>query len=133
MQGNNMHKILLVDDDAVLRDMVARRLQKKEFHVIVAENGEQACVLARSEQPQLILMDLRLKGSALDGWETTKVLKAAAETRAIPIIALTADAVDGVREKTMQNGCDEFETKPIDFPALLEKMHKLLMGKEKCA
>ena len=121
-----MHTILLVEDKPVISDMVTRRLQRKDFKVILAADGEQASALARANKPQLILMDLRLEGSALDGWDTIKELKTGSETRAIPIIALTADAVEGVREKAMRIGCDEFETKPIDFPKLFEKMHKLL-------
>lgn len=119
-----MPKILLVEDNELNRDMLSRRLQKKAFEVICAVDGPEAARLARSEKPDLILMDMHLP--VTDGWETTRQLKAAPDTAAIPIIALTADAMSGDREKALAAGCDDYDTKPVELPRLLEKVHKLL-------
>jgi CheY-like chemotaxis protein len=119
-----MPKILLVEDNELNMDMLVRRLQKKSFEVVVAADGGEACTKAQSEQPDVILMDLHLP--VMDGWEVTRHLKAAAETRTIPIIALTADAMCGDREKAIEAGCDDYDTKPIELPRLLEKIHNLL-------
>lgn len=119
-----MSKILLVEDNENSRDMLSRRLKRLSFQIVVAVDGEEACVKARTEQPDLILMDMHLP--VRDGWEVTKLLKAAPETSAIPIIALTADAMAGDREKALQAGCDDYDTKPVDLPRLLEKMSPLL-------
>jgi len=121
-----MPKILLVDDKPEIRDMIARRLTKRGFEIVPAGNGEEACAKARSDRPDLILMDMHLP--VMDGWEATRQLKGAADTKSIPIIALTADAMAGDREKAMQAGCDDYESKPIDMKALEEKMQRLLKG-----
>ena len=120
-------KILLVEDNEEIFDMLTRRLSKRNFHVVHASNGQEACDLARAEQPDLILMDMHLP--VLDGWEATKQLKTSVDTQAIPIIALTADAMAGDREKAIQAGCDDYETKPVDLAKLLGKMEKLLLGR----
>jgi CheY-like chemotaxis protein len=122
-----MAKILLVEDNPALRDMLVRRLKKREFDVVLAGDGAEACSIARAERPDVILMDMHLP--VLDGWEASRQLKTAADTRAIPIIALTADAMAGDREKALQAGCDDYETKPIDLPVLLDKIRKLLQDR----
>ena len=122
-----MPKILLVEDNEMNRDMLSRRLLKAGFEMVIAVDGEQAIDLARSEAPDLILMDISLPG--LDGWEATRRLKARPETRSIPIIALTAHAMAGDREKSLAAGCNDYDTKPIDFRRLVEKIQGLL-GKE---
>jgi two-component system, cell cycle response regulator DivK len=119
-----MPKILLVEDNPALRDMLVRRLKKRDFEVVLAGDGAEACTVARAERPDLILMDMHLP--VLDGWEASRQLKTADDTRAIPIIALTADAMAGDREKALQAGCDDYETKPIELPVLLQKIQKLL-------
>ena len=120
-----MTKILLVEDDEMNRDMLMRRLQRRNYQVVVAVDGAQGVQLARSEVPDLILMDMSLP--VMDGWEATRQLKAAPETHAIPIIALTAHAMPNDRAKALQVGCDDYDTKPIEFPRLLEKMQSLLV------
>jgi CheY-like chemotaxis protein len=117
-------KILLIEDNEMNRDMLSRRLQKKGYEVVVAVDGEQGLALAQSETPGLILMDMSLPG--LDGWEATRRLKTAPATRAIPVIALTAHAMAGDREKAIEAGCDDFDTKPIELGRLLEKIEALL-------
>ena len=119
-----MPKILLVEDNEMNRDMLSRRLIKQGFEMVIAMDGEQAVDLARSEAPDLILMDISLPG--LDGWEATRLLKAMPETRSIPIIALTAHAMAGDREKSLAAGCNDYDTKPIDFRRLIEKIHGFL-------
>jgi CheY-like chemotaxis protein len=119
-----MAKILLVEDNEMNRDMLSRRLLKKGFDLVMAEDGEQAIEMARSEAPDLILMDISLPG--LDGWEATRRLKAMPETQAIPIIALTAHAMAGDREKCLEAGCDDYDTKPVEFPRLLGKIQGFL-------
>ena len=118
-----MPKILLVEDNPALRDMLVRRLKKREFQVVLAGDGAEACQIARTERPDVILMDMHLP--VLDGWEATRRLKAAAETKAIPIIALSAHAMAGDREKALDAGCDDYDTKPIDFARLREKIEAL--------
>jgi two-component system cell cycle response regulator DivK len=119
-----MPKLLLVEDNVAIRDMLTRRLEKKKFVVVVAVDGLDACAKARSERPDLILLDMHLP--LLDGWEAARQLKTAAETAGIPIIALTADAMAGDREKALAAGCDDYETKPIELPNLLLKIDKYL-------
>lgn len=119
-----MPKILLVEDNEMNRDMLSRRLAKRGYEVVMAVDGQQGVTLARSEAPALILMDMSLP--VLDGWEATRQLKSAAETRAIPIIALTAHAMSGDREKAMEAGADDFDTKPVDLARLLEKIEARL-------
>ena len=121
-----MPKILLVEDNEMNRDMLSRRLERRGFQVVIAVDGQQGVDLARSETPDLILMDMSLP--VLDGWEATRQLKGAAETRAIPIIALTAHAMAGDREKAIAAGCDDFDTKPVDFARLVGKIEALLGG-----
>jgi CheY-like chemotaxis protein len=115
-----MTKILLVEDNEMNRDMLSRRLARRGYEVVMAVDGEQGVAMARSEAPSLILMDMSLPG--LDGWEATRRIKAAPETRAIPVIALTAHAMSGDREKAVAAGCDDFDTKPVDLARLLEKI-----------
>lgn len=115
-----MAKILLVEDNEMNRDMLSRRLVRKGYTVVIATDGQQGVTMARTEQPDLILMDMSLP--VLDGWEATRQLKAAAETRAIPIIALTAHAMAGDREKCFEAGCDDYDTKPVEFQRLMEKI-----------
>ena len=115
-----MAKILLVEDNDMNRDMLSRRLLRRGYDVVMALDGQQAVEMAAAEKPDLILMDMSLP--VLDGWEATRRIKAAAETREIPVIALTAHAMSGDREKALESGCDDYDTKPIDLPRLLEKM-----------
>ena len=115
-----MAKILLVEDNDMNRDMLSRRLLRKGYEVVMALDGQQAVEMAAAEKPDLILMDMSLP--VLDGWEATRRIKAAAETRGIPVIALTAHAMSGDREKALESGCDDYDTKPIDLPRLLAKM-----------
>jgi CheY-like chemotaxis protein len=122
-----MPKILLVEDNENNRDMLVRRLQRKAYDVVVAIDGGEALTKARAELPDLILMDMHLP--VMDGWEATQVIKAAPETSAIPIIALTADAMAGDKEKALSAGCDDYDTKPVDLGRLVEKMTKLLERK----
>ena len=119
-----MPKILLVEDNEDNRDMLSRRLKRKNYDVIIAVDGEEALVKTLAERPDLILMDMHLP--ILDGWEATKRLKTSAETRHIPIIALTADAMSGDRERAVEAGCDEYDTKPVELTRLLVKMEALL-------
>jgi two-component system cell cycle response regulator DivK len=119
-----MAKILLVEDNEMNRDMLSRRLQRKGYEVVMALDGEQAVSMSRSEAPALILMDMSLP--VFDGWEATRRIKAVPETKTIPIIALTAHAMAGDREKSLEAGCDDYDTKPIELPRLLEKIEALL-------
>jgi CheY-like chemotaxis protein len=119
-----MAKILLVEDNEMNRDMLSRRLTRRGFSIIMAVDGEQAVAVAQAERPDLILMDLSLP--IVDGWEAARRLKAAEATKHIPIIALTAHAMSGDREKAMSAGCDDYDTKPIEMPRLLDKMNALL-------
>ncbi|QDG52376.1 response regulator [Persicimonas caeni] len=121
-----MAKILLVEDNEMNRDMLARRLQRKGYEVVVAEDGQVAIDRATSEQPDLILMDLSLP--VVDGWEATRTLKAQDATQHIPIIALTAHAISDDRDTALECGCDEYDTKPVDMKRLLSKMEKFLDG-----
>jgi len=120
-----MQKILLVEDNEMNRDMLSRRLQRKGYCVVTAEDGEKGLLLARSETPDLILMDISLP--VMSGWEVTRLLKANEATRHIPIIALTAHAWVTDREKAIEAGCDDYDTKPVEFGRLSEKMENLLM------
>jgi CheY-like chemotaxis protein len=119
-----MAKLLLVEDNEMIREMLSERLARKGFQVFLAVDGAQGIEAARSERPDLILLDMSLP--VIDGWQVAKQLKAAAETQAIPIIALTAHAIAGDREKTLAAGCDDYTTKPVDFPQLLTKIQMLL-------
>ncbi len=119
-----MPTILLVEDNEMNRDMLSRRLQRKGHQVITALDGVQGVELAQSQNPDLILMDMSLP--ILDGWQATQQLKAAPETSGIPIIALTAHAMAGDREKCLAVGCDDYDTKPVEFSRLLGKIQALL-------
>ena len=115
-----MTRILLVEDNEMNRDMLARRLTRRGYEVTIAVDGEQGVRIAQQEIPDLILMDMGLP--VLDGWEAARQLKAEATTQSIPIIALTAHAMTGDREKALEAGCDDYDTKPIEFSRLLEKI-----------
>jgi two-component system cell cycle response regulator DivK len=119
-------KILLVEDNEMNRDMLSRRLQRRGYEVVLALDGQQGVELARSAGPGLILMDMSLP--VLDGWEATRQLKADPATRHIPVIALTAHAMSGDREKALAAGCDDYDTKPTDLPRLLAKIEALAPG-----
>ena len=119
-----MSRILLVEDNELNRDMLSRRLERRGYQVIIAVDGEEGVKKAQFEAPDLILMDMSLP--LLDGWEATRLLKAAPETQSIPIIALTAHAMSGDRELAIKAGCDDYDTKPIELPRLLEKIQPLL-------
>src|SRR5205807_6902557 len=121
--GDLMTKILLVEDNEMNRDMLSRRLVRKGFEVVMAIDGEQAVALAQSELPDLILMDMSLP--VIDGWEATRRVKAADATRRIPVIALTAHAMAGDREKAMEVGCEDYDTKPVEMSRLLGKIAAL--------
>jgi len=121
-----MAKILLVEDNEMNRDMLSRRLQRKGFEVVLATDGQSGVEMARSEAPDLVLMDMSLP--TLDGWEATRRLKADTATQPIPVIALTAHAMSGDREKALEAGCDDYDTKPVEFPRLLGKIEALLSG-----
>jgi CheY-like chemotaxis protein len=120
-----MAKILLVEDNEMNRDMLSRRLLRQGFEVVMAVDGGQAVIMAESERPDLILMDMSLP--VIDGWEATRRVKAADRTAHIPVIALTAHAMSGDREKALNAGCDDYDTKPIEMPRLLEKIDALLV------
>ena len=122
-----MSKILLVEDNEMNRDMLSRRLIRKGYEVVTAFDGQQAINLAALENPDVILMDMSLP--VVDGWEATRRIKAAATTRTIPVIALTAHAMSGDRQKALEIGCDDYDTKPIELPRLLDKIATLL-GRE---
>lgn len=117
-------KILLVEDNEMNRDMLSMRLQRKGYEVMIAVDGQEGIVMAQSAAPKLILMDMSLP--VIDGWEATQKLKSDPKTKKIPIIALTAHAMVGDREKALSAGCDDYDTKPIEFTRLLDKMQKLL-------
>jgi two-component system cell cycle response regulator DivK len=122
-----MTRILIVEDNELNRDILTRRLARKGFATIVAVDGEQGMARATGDHPDLILMDMGLP--RLDGWEATRRLKAAPETRDIPVIALTAYAMAGDRERALAAGCDDYDTKPVEFAGLLEKIEALLAVK----
>ena len=119
-----MSKILIVEDNEMNRDMLTKRLQRRGYEVVVAVDGGEGVEKARSEAPDLILMDMSLP--VLDGWEATRQLKAAVETSGIPVIALTAHAMAGDQEKALAAGCDDYDTKPVELPNLLAKIEALL-------
>jgi two-component system, cell cycle response regulator DivK len=119
-----MIKILLVEDNEDNSDMLTRRLERRGYEVVLATDGEKALELAHSIAPSLILMDMRLPG--IDGWTATAQLKEAPDTCGIPIIGLSAHALTADRDKAMEAGCDDYETKPVEFPRLLEKIEAIL-------
>ena len=119
-----MTRLLLVEDNELNRDMLSRRLQRRGFTVMLAVDGQQGIDMAIEQLPELILMDMNLP--VIDGWEATKTLKANPATQKIPVIGLTAHAMTGDREKCLAAGCDQYDTKPIDFESLIEKIQDLL-------
>lgn len=119
-----MAKILLVEDNEMNRDMLSRRLERKGHQILIAVDGQQAIDFATAEMPDLILMDMSLPG--IDGWEATRRLKGAEQTRALPIIALTAHAMQEDERKAREAGCDDYDTKPVELPRLLQKIEALL-------
>lgn len=121
-----MSVILLVEDNELNRDMLSRRLIRKGYEILIAVNGEDGVASAKQHKPDLILMDMSLP--KLDGWDATKAIKADPETAHIPVIALTAHAMAGDREKALEAGCDEYDSKPVDLPRLLSKITPFLAG-----
>ena len=119
-----MAKILLVEDNEMNRDMLKRRLARKGYDVSIAVDGAQGVELSRDNQPDLILMDMSLP--VMDGWQATQTIKTYPQTQNIPVIALTAHAMAGDREKCLAAGCDDYDTKPVEFPRLLQKIETLL-------
>jgi CheY-like chemotaxis protein len=122
-----MPKILLVEDNDMNRDMLSRRLVRNGYEVLTAVDGQQGADMALSERPDVILMDMSLP--VIDGWEATRRIKANDATRWIPVIALTAHAMAGDREKAIEVGCEDYDTKPIEMPRLLDKIAALLATK----
>ncbi len=121
-----MTKILLVEDTEMNRDMLSRRLERKGYTIVMALDGQQAVDMAASEAPALILMDMSLP--VIDGWEATRRVKANEATKKIPVIALTAHAMQGDEQKAREAGCDDYDTKPVELPRLLGKIEALLGG-----
>jgi CheY-like chemotaxis protein len=119
-----MKKLLLVEDNEMNRDMLSRRLERRGYEVLIATDGEQGIAAAKEHRPDLILMDMSLP--VLDGWESTRRLKLDPETQVIPVLALTAHAMAGERDKALAAGCDDYDTKPVDFARLLGKIESLL-------
>ncbi len=121
-----MPRILLVEDNEMNRDMLSRRLQRKGYEVTMAVDGRQGIAMARAGGYDLILMDMSLP--EIDGWEATRQLRAVPETKTVPIIGLTAHAMAGDREKALEAGCNDYDTKPVELPRLLGKIEALLGG-----
>jgi CheY-like chemotaxis protein len=119
-----MTRVLLVEDNEMNRDMLSRRLIRRGFEVIFAVDGQQGVDLARSERPDIILMDMSLP--VLDGWEATRRVKADNATQSVPVIGLTAHAMSGDREKAIEAGCDDYDTKPVELERLIGKIERLL-------
>ena len=119
-----MNRVLLVEDNEMNRDMLSRRLQRRGFEILIAVNGQEGISTAEAQLPDLILMDMSLP--VIDGWDATRRLKSNPVTAHIPILALTAHAMDGEREKALNAGCNDFDTKPVELERLLEKMEMLL-------
>jgi two-component system cell cycle response regulator DivK len=123
-----MPKILLVEDNEMNRDMLSRRLQRKGYEVVLALDGQNGVEMTQTQAPELVLMDMSLP--VLDGWEATRRLKADPATRHIPVIALTAHAMSSDREKAIEAGCDDYDTKPVELTRLLAKIEALLRGRK---
>ncbi len=123
-KGEVLTKVLLVEDNEMNSDMLSRRLERNGFHVVVARDGLEGVSMAGEERPDIILMDMSLP--EIDGWEATRRIKAAPETASIPVVALTAHAMASDREKALEAGCDDFDTKPVELSRLLDKMGNLL-------
>ena len=122
-----MPKVLLVEDNEENRDALSRRLERRGYEVVIAIDGKQGVAMALAEAPDLILLDISLP--EMDGWEVAQALEASEATRAIPIIALTAHAMTGDREKALEAGCDDYHTKPVQLPRLLAQMEALLKAR----
>jgi two-component system, cell cycle response regulator DivK len=121
-----MPTILIVEDNEMNRDMLSRRLQRRGYEVVIAMDGESGIAAAAEHRPDLVLMDMSLP--VIDGWEATRRIKADPATSGIPVIALTAHAMAGDREKAIAAGCDDYDTKPIELPSLIEKIARLIGG-----
>jgi CheY-like chemotaxis protein len=121
-----MAKILIVEDNEMNRDMLSRRLVRRGYEIVMAVDGEEGIAAAKAERPDLVVMDMSLP--VMDGWEATRRLKAEPSTRGIPVIGLTAHAMGGDREKVIDAGCDDYDTKPVELPRLLQKIEALLAG-----
>ena len=121
-----MARVLLVEDNEMNRDMLSRRLARRGYEVLIAEDGEKGVAMAAAERPDIVLMDMSLP--VVDGWEATRRLKADPATSAIPVIALTAHAMSTDRDKVFEAGCDEYDTKPVELPRLVEKIERLRGG-----
>jgi len=119
-----MTRILIVEDNEMNRDMLSRRLIRRGYEVVMAVDGEEGIAAAKAQNPDLILMDMSLP--VIDGWEATRRLKAEPNTRRIPVIGLTAHAMAGDKEKVIDAGCDDYDTKPVELPRLLRKIEALL-------
>lgn len=126
-----MTKILIVEDNEMNRDMLSRRLARKGYEVIMAEDGERGVVTAAKDGPDVILMDMSLP--VIDGWEATRRIKASVDLQGIPIIALTAHAMDSDRDRALAAGCDDYDTKPIELPRLIEKIERLLAARKQAS
>jgi CheY-like chemotaxis protein len=126
-----MPRVLLVEDNEMNRDMLSRRLQRRGYDVIIAVDGRQGVEMAQSSSPDIVLMDMSLP--VMDGWEATRTLKASPETKEIPVIALTAHAMSTDRDKAMEAGCDDYDTKPIELTRLIAKMESLIGRVNKAA
>ncbi len=124
-----MAKILIVEDNEMNRDMLSRRLARRGYEIVIAVDGEEGIAAAKAKNPDLILMDMSLP--VIDGWEATRRLKAEPSTREIPVIGLTAHAMAGDRDKVIAAGCDDYDTKPIELPRLLEKIEALIQTNSK--
>ena len=124
-----MAKLLLVEDNEMNRDMLSRRLIRRGYEVAIAVDGDQGLTMAQSEKPDLVLMDMSLP--VIDGWEATRRIKSSEETRHLPVIGLTAHAMAGDREKALEAGCDDYDTKPIELERLIGKIEALLLGAAK--
>lgn len=122
-----MPRILLVEDNEMNRDMLSRRLERKGYEVVIAVDGQEGVDKARTVAPDVILMDMSLP--VIDGWEATRQLKADPKVHTIPVIALTAHAMEGDRDKATEAGCDDYDTKPVELPRLLGKIEALLARK----
>ena len=122
--GDTMPKILVVEDNEMNRDMLVRRLKRKGFEIEIAEDGQQAIEKTKTYSPDLILMDMRMP--VMDGWQATYALKNDPSTKHITIIGLSANAMEGDREKALEAGCDEYDTKPVDFKTLVTKINSML-------
>jgi two-component system, cell cycle response regulator DivK len=124
IEDKPMAKVLLVEDNEMNRDMLFRRLSRRGYDVVFAVDGRQGVEMARSERPDIILMDMSLP--VMDGWEATRQVKSDDEIRGVPVIGLTAHAMTGDREKVLEAGCDDYDTKPVELDRLIDKIERLL-------